>query len=43
MILGDDINDIWRWRDPFLFARKFSSDCLQPLIEIADGGVIFED
>jgi hypothetical protein len=43
IILGDDISNIWRRRDPFLFARKFSSDCLQPLIEIADVGVIFED
>ncbi|XP_061340994.1 glycosyltransferase BC10-like [Gastrolobium bilobum] len=31
-----------RRRDPFLFARKFSADSLQPLMRIADG-VIFRD
>lgn len=29
-------------RDPFLFARKFAADALQPLMDIADG-VIFRD
>ncbi|KAJ1415938.1 Glycosyl transferase, family 14 [Sesbania bispinosa] len=31
-----------RRRDPFLFARKFEGDALQPLMSIADG-VIFRD
>jgi len=38
----DDDNGGWRRRDPFLFARKFSAECLQPLMEIADG-VIFKN
>ncbi|XP_045806653.1 glycosyltransferase BC10 [Trifolium pratense] len=39
---GDSVGGILRRRDLFLFARKFSPDCLQPLMEMADS-VIFHD
>ncbi|GAU23149.1 hypothetical protein TSUD_305970 [Trifolium subterraneum] len=39
---GDGVGSTGRRHDPFLFARKFSPNCLQPLIEIVDG-VIFRD